>query len=84
MALNGQDMADAVVDALAANGKLDGLSTSDKNAIKADMGIAYAAMVTYITANAQVSTSVNTVVIGTLPSGPVAATGSGSGAGTIS
>ena len=54
MAMSGTDMAGAIVDALAAAGKLEGLSTAQKDALKADMSIAYNAMVTYIVANMEI------------------------------
>ncbi len=41
-------------------------------------------VIDHITANAQVSTTVSTTVTGTLPAGPVAAIGTGSGSGTVS
>ena len=42
------------------------------------------AVVNEITTNAIVSTTVTTTVTGTLPTGPVAANGSGAGSGSIS
>jgi len=54
MAMNGTDMAGAIVGALAGAGKLAGLDDTQKAALKADMAIAYTAMVDYIVANIEI------------------------------
>ena len=54
MAMNGTNMANAVVDALATAGKLAGLSTQDKDTMKADMKVTYDAVIAYIVANMEI------------------------------
>lgn len=55
MSMSGTDMAGAIVDALVLANKFDGLSPAQIATVKADMSIAYNAMVTYITANMEIS-----------------------------
>ena len=68
MSMNGTDMAGAIVDAFIAAGKYDGLDGPQIAAVKADMAIAYNAMVIYIVANMEIKgVTVNTSALLSAP-----------------
>lgn len=84
MALNGTDMADAIVDALVSAGKLAGLDAGDITALKADMAITYNAMVTYIVANMEIKgVTVNTSALLSAPTPLVPVAGDGGAAVSV-
>lgn len=83
MALNASLLATTMLSQFESSGKLTGMDTAAKNKLKADWEFMYGILFQHIATNAVVSTTVNTTVVGTSPSGPVTGTGTGSGIGTI-
>ena len=84
MPLSGDDWAASISDALIADPNNSDLNEDEKSTLANAWKLVCNAHVTHITNNAEVDTTVSTTVTGTLPDGPVAANGSGTGEGTIS